>query len=75
MPKKVILPFNEKHAALYGLKVIGSDANGTIKSVVCRFCITFGEEISNTEVHDRKMKSTPNVKYFSSFCTDNYMMW
>ena len=74
MPKKVNLPFNEKHTAQYGLKVVGTDANGNIRSVVCRFCITFGREINITEADDRKRKRTPNVKYFSSFRTDNYMM-
>jgi hypothetical protein len=69
MPKT---PFNEKHCAVYGLKIAHMDSNWRIDSVVCRFCTAFGRGEEDGDEEAPKRKRTSNAKYFSSFRVDNY---
>ncbi|KAF4321870.1 hypothetical protein BBJ29_002250 [Phytophthora kernoviae] len=57
-----------KHATRYGLKVSSRAGDGTILSVSCQFCSTFGRETKP----GNQRKATNRVKSFQKFRAQNY---
>ena len=73
-PKRHKSAFIEQHCAQYGLRVTARDDKGEVESVVCIFCLVFKREDDDDEDYGsaRKRKKKSNIKYFSSFQSDNY---
>ena len=69
-PKKRFTPFQKGHAVQYGLRVTDVDPKTKLtRSVVCRFCETFGRE----DRPGRKRKATRNAHYYTNpFRPENY---
>ena len=70
MPKaKAVATFVPCHEAKFCLKITARDkSTGKVSSVCCHLCTTFGQE----ENVGGKRKCTSNVKYFSTFRSENY---
>ena len=81
-PKRRVQTFSMAHEAEFGVKVTSRDAStSVVKSVVCRFCVTFGHK----EKVGLKRKRIATKKYFKDpFCrvlycqhheSQNLSMW
>jgi hypothetical protein len=57
-----------EHEATFGLLATARDLEGSVCSVMCRFCDIFGKE----EAAGRKRKQTTNTKFFSTFKCAHY---
>ena len=63
--------YQSSHSVDYGFKISAQDLISTdVVSVVCQFCIVFA---SNKNV-DGKSSRSQNVKYVSTFWTDEYKL-
>ena len=75
-PKRHKPAFFEQYCSQYGLQGTARDDKGEVESVVCRFCLVFKREEYDDDDEDngsaRKRKKTSNIKYFSSFRSENY---